>query len=271
MVTQGAAQPAPVALVTGAARGIGAAVAARLADQGWKLVLLDACADDPALAYPLATREQLQLTVAACGGPGSALGVVADVRDQHALDAAAAAAEERFGGLTAVVAAAGAITGGAPGWETTDTAWRAMIDVNLEGVWRTARATVPVLLRQADPGRGRLVAVASAGGLIGLPQLAAYVAAKHGVVGLVRSLAAELGPSGVTVNAVAPGSTDTHMLAASADVYGLSDPAELARHHLNQRLIEPQEVASLICWLCGQESGAVTGAVLPVDGGMTAH
>lgn len=269
-VADGSSDP-PVALVTGAARGIGAAVATCLAAAGWRLVLVDVCKDDPDVGYRLASPEQLQLMVAACGGPDSALGVVADVRDQHALATAAAAAVDRFGGLRAVVAAAGAIAGGTPAWKTDDDTFSTMVGINLEGVWRTARATVPVLLQQPEPRTGRFVAVASAGGMVGLPLLGAYAAAKHGVIGLVRSLAAELGTSGVTVNAVAPGSTDTDMLQASADVYDLTDPSELAVHQLQQRIIEPREVASFICWLCGPESSAITGAVLPVDGGMTAH
>ncbi len=256
--------------MTGAARGIGAATARRLATDGWRLVLVDVCADDAALPYPLGTAEELASTVAACGAD-RAVAVVGDVRDQEALDGAVATAVDRFGGLTAAVAAAGAIVGGQPLWDTAEDTWSAMIGIVLEGVWRTARAAVPALLAAPEPRHGRFVAVASAAGTLGLPLLGAYVAAKHGVVGLVRSLAAELGSSGVTANAVAPGSTKTHMLAASAAVYNLADPNELARHHLQQRLIQPDEVAAMVAWLCGPESAAVTGAVLAVDGGMTAH
>ncbi|MBI2708428.1 MAG: SDR family oxidoreductase [Actinobacteria bacterium] len=264
------AGPGPVAVVTGAARGIGAATAARLAGEGWRLVLVDRCADDPALGYPLATPADLDATVERCGGPGSAVGCVADVRDQPALDAAVALAVERFGGVDAAVAAAGCITGGAPAWEVPDEAWAAMVGVNLEGVWRLARAAVPALLERPVPRRGRFLAVSSAGGTLGLPLLAAYSAAKHGVVGLVRSLAAELGPHGITANAVAPGSTKTAMLQASAGVYGLVDEAEFASHHLLGRLVQPSEVAALLAWLCGEDAGGITGAVLPVDAGMTA-
>jgi NAD(P)-dependent dehydrogenase (short-subunit alcohol dehydrogenase family) len=146
-----------------------------------------------------------------------------------------------------------------------------MIGVNLEGVWRLARAAVPCLLERPEPRTGRFVAVSSAGGSVGLPLLSAYVAAKHGVNGLVRSLAAELGPLGITANAVAPGSTTTAMLDASAVVYGLPDTIEFNEHHLLGRPLVPDEVAALVAWLCGTESGGVTGAVLPVDAGMTAR
>jgi SDR family mycofactocin-dependent oxidoreductase len=257
----------PVAVVTGAARGIGAVTARALAAEGWQLVLVDRCADDPALGYPLATRADLDAVVDSCG---DAVGVVADVRDQAALDGAVATAVDRFGGLDAAVAAAGCIAGGSPGWEIGDDQWAAMVGVNLEGVWRLARSAVPALLARPAPRRGRFVAVSSSGGTDGLPLLAAYVAAKHGVNGLVRSLAAELGPHGVTANAVAPGSTRTAMLEASAAVYDLASVEGFTEHHLLGRLLEPEEVAALVAWVCGPTSGGVTGAVLPVDAGMTA-
>lgn len=113
------------------------------------------------------------------------------------------------------------------------------------------------------------MAVSSAAGLRGLPLLAAYAAAKHGVIGLVRSLAAELGGEGITANAVCPGATRTAMLDASAALYGLADPEEFARHHALGRLVEPGEVAGAVGWLCSEEASAVTGTVIPVDAGMT--
>jgi NAD(P)-dependent dehydrogenase (short-subunit alcohol dehydrogenase family) len=142
--------------------------------------------------------------------------------------------------------------------------------VNLEGTWRLANAAVPALLRRPLPRQGRFVAVASAGGSVGIPMLAAYCAAKHGVIGLVRSLAAELGDDGVTANAVAPGSTRTAMLDASARYYDIRGPDEFAVHQFVHRLLEPDEPAALLAWLCGPESSGITGSVLPVDGGMTA-
>jgi SDR family mycofactocin-dependent oxidoreductase len=260
-----------VAIVTGAARGIGAATARRLSSQGWNLVLVDRCQDEPALAYPLATREDLDMTVKACGGPDQAVGVVADVRDQSALDGAVALAAERFGGLDAALAIAGCIGGGVEAWNTSDELWSTLLAINLEGAWRLSKAAVPALLDRPPPRQGRFVAVTSAGGTVGIYMLAAYSAAKHGVIGLVRSLAAELGPHGITANAVAPGSTSTAMLDASAEVYGLADPIQFAEQHLLQRLLAPDEPAALIAWLCGPDSSGITGAVLPVDAGMTAR
>src|SRR4051812_11980492 len=255
-----------VALITGAARGMGAATARRLSRDGWKLVLVDRAEDDDALAYSLASKSELDQVAQECG----ATAVVADVRDQPALDAAVAVAVDRYGGLDAAVAVAGAIVGGQSSWETADDAWHAMVGINLEGVWRLSKAAVPALLLRPEPRQGRFVAVSSSGGTLGLPLLAAYSAAKHGVLGFIRSLAAELGPYGITANAVAPGSPRTAMLDASAAVYGLTDIGEFAVHHQLLRLIEPDEVAAMIQWLCGSQSSAVTGAVLPVDAGMTA-
>jgi SDR family mycofactocin-dependent oxidoreductase len=261
----------PVAIVTGGARGIGAATAKRLSGVGWRLVLVDRCADDEALAYPLATRADLDAVVAACGGPDRAEGVIGDVRDQAALDGAVDLAVDRFGGLDAALAIAGCIGGGMEAWNTPDELWSTLLAINLEGAWRLAKAAVPALLQRPEPRQGRFVAVASAGGTVGLYLLAAYSAAKHGVVGLVRSLAAELGPHGITANAVAPGSTTTAMLDASATFYGLASPAEFAVHHLLPRLLTPDEPAALLAWLCGPDSSGLTGALLPVDAGMTAR
>lgn len=260
-----------VAIITGAARGIGAATAVRLAADGWSLVLVDRCADDPGLPYALSRPEDLDAVVAACGGPERAVAVIADVRDQPALAAAVALAVERFGGLDAAVAAAGCVAGGAPVWETDETLWSTMLGVNLEGVWRLATASVPALLARPEPRSGRFVAVSSMGGSVGLPLLAAYVAAKHGVNGLVRSLAAELGPHGITANAVAPGSTTTAMLDASAVVYGLPGIEDLSLQHLLGRPLEPTEVAEAVAWLCSEAASGLTGAIVPVDAGATSR
>jgi SDR family mycofactocin-dependent oxidoreductase len=254
-----------VALVTGAARGIGAAVVHRLAGEGWRVVAVDSCADDPALDYQLGCREELDAVAAK--HPGAVLPVVADVRDEPALAAAVRTAVTEFGGLDAVVAAAAVMTGGKPLWETTDAEWDVLYEVGLRGVLHLARTAVPALLAHPEPRTGRFVAITSAAAHRGLWHLAPYCAVKHGVLGLVRGLAADLRGTGVTATAVSPGSTDTAMLAATAGLYGLATAAEFSVHQLVDRLIEPAEVAAAVYWLCQPESAAVTGTVLHADGG----
>jgi SDR family mycofactocin-dependent oxidoreductase len=257
----------PAAVVTGAARGIGAATVDLLVAAGWQVVAVDRCADDPALDYALATKSDLEEVA---GRHGEAVrAIVGDVRSASDMRAAVDEAIRHFGGVQAAVAAAGVISGGPPLWETADAQWDAQFEVNVNGVRHLAAAVVPALLRAPPPRQGRVVAVASAAGLLGLPRLGAYSASKHAVIGLIRSLAADLAGTGITANAVCPGSTRGPILDASAAVYGLSSPEEFADQQLVQRLLEPAEPASLIAWLCGPSSSGVTGAALPVDGGMT--
>ncbi len=257
----------PVAVVTGAARGIGSATVDALVGAGWQVVAVDRGADDPALDYPLATKAQLEAVAARHGD--AVRTVVGDVRSVSDMRAAVDEAVRYFGSVEAAVAAAGVISGGPPLWETPDAQWDALFAVNVNGVRNLATVAVPALLAAPTPRHGRVVAVASAAGLLGLRRLGAYSASKHAVIGLMRSLAADLAGTGVTANAVCPGSTRGAMLDASAAVYGLSSAEEFAGQQLVERLLEPSEPAALIAWLCGPESGAVTGAALPVDGGMT--
>ncbi|WP_199430490.1 mycofactocin-coupled SDR family oxidoreductase [Qaidamihabitans albus] len=256
---------ARTAVVTGAARGIGAAVVRRLAASGWRVVAVDRCADDPRVPYPLGTRGEL--AALAAEHPGTVVDVVADVQDLPALRDAVATAEERFGGLDAAVAGAALMAGGRPLWESDDTEWDALFDVGVHGVANLARAAVPALLRRPEPREGRFVALASAAAHHGLWHLAGYNAAKHAVAGLIRGLATDLRGTGVCATAVSPGSTRTDMLTATARLYDLADIREFARHQLVDRLLEPDEVAAAVCFLCSPESSAITGTVLHADGG----
>jgi SDR family mycofactocin-dependent oxidoreductase len=193
---------------------------------------------------------------------------VADVRDRAAVTAAVQAAEARFGGLDAAIAAAGVVAGGLPLWEVPEEQERAVLDVNLGGVVNLAHAAVPALLRRPVPRSGRFLAVASAAATRGLPMLAAYCAAKAGVAGLIRALGAELGGTGVTANAVSPGSTDTSMLAESARLYGLPGADSFAAQQPERRLLDAAEIAAVLAFLAAPGSSAMTGAVVPVDGGL---
>jgi SDR family mycofactocin-dependent oxidoreductase len=261
----------PVALLTGAARGLGAAAALALAKRGWRLVLTDICADIAEIPYALANVADLDACAARCREIGAeVVAMIADVRRQEALDAAAAAAKRKFGRLDAAISIAGVVVGGRVGWETGEEDWRTVMDINAAGAWRLARAAIPHLLAAPAPRRGRFVAVSSAAGVGGLPMLAAYSASKHAVIGLVKSLAAELAPLGITANTICPGSMDTAGLAATARLYGLETAAGFAAYQPIGRLLDPLEVAEIIAMLCDPGTGAMTGAVVAADGGMTA-
>lgn len=257
-----------VALVTGAARGIGAATVRALAADGWAVLAVDIAGDDPVLPYRMGTRAELDSLVASLDAGDRVVAHVADVRDVGALQAAVAEAERRWSGLDAAIGAAGVVAGGGTAWELSLAQEQAVLDVNLGGVMNLARAAVPALLRRPEPRTGRFLAVASAAAVRGFPNLAAYCAAKAGVVGFVRALAAELGTTGVTANAVSPGSTDTPILAESARLYGLDSSQVMARHQPIGRLLEPAEVAAVLVFLAGASSTAMTGAAVPVDGGL---
>ncbi|WP_024805707.1 mycofactocin-coupled SDR family oxidoreductase [Nocardia sp. BMG51109] len=255
----------PVAVVTGAARGIGAATVHRLAATGWRVVAVDLCRDDPDLGYPLGTRAQLTSVAAPYGG--AVVDVVADVRDAESLGAAVALAHDTFGGLDAAVAAAAVMTGGRPLWETTTADWAPMFDIGVHGMANLARAAIPVMLRRPEPRTGRFVGVASAAAHHGMWHLSGYNSAKHAVVGLIKGLAHDLRGTGITATAVSPGSTRTDLLAETARLYDLADADEFAEHQLLDRILEPEEVAAAITWLCSPESAAVTGTVVQADGG----
>lgn len=261
-----------VALVTGAARGIGAATVRALAADGWSVLAVDLAASDPAIPYPLATEAELESVVKEAsllaGDVNRAAAFIADVRDGSALAAAVADAESRWGGLDAAISCAGVIAGGLKQWEMPADQERAVLDVDLGGVLNLARAAVPALLRRPEPRSGRFLAVASAAATRGLPLLAAYCAAKAGVAGLIRALAAELGPTGITASAVSPGSTATAMLDESARLYGLTGAADFASSQPAGRLLDPDEIAAVLVFLAGPASSGITGAVVPADGGL---
>lgn len=259
------------ALVIGGARGIGAATAKALAREGHDVTIVDRAADDRRLPYALASRDDLDAAVAAAralSSGGEVTGVVADACDEAAIREVVAGVEGRIGYLDAVVVAAGVIAGGVPIWELPEHELDAVLDIDLRAVIVAARAGVPAMLRSPTPRSGRFVAVASTAASRGLPMLSAYCAAKAGVVGFVRALAAELRGTGITANTVSPGSTDTAILAESARLYALQHAGAFAAQQPIERLIMPDEVAAVIAFLAGPLSGAITGADHAVDGGL---
>jgi NAD(P)-dependent dehydrogenase (short-subunit alcohol dehydrogenase family) len=250
------------ALVTGAGSGIGAAIAASLAAAGARITLLGR------------NRDALEGCAASLPADSDPCVVVADVTDDAAVDAAFARARERHGPIGMLVNNAG-IGESAPFAKLARPAWDAAIAVNLTGTFVCTQAAIGDMVAARA---GRVVNVASIAGLVGAPYITAYCAAKHGVIGLTRALAAEFGAHGITVNAVCPGYTETPMLErtlanitqASGRTRESAAGALLAGNPLG-RFVRADEVADVVAWLCRAESAAINGQAIVVDGGGVAR
>ena len=267
-----------VVLVTGAARGQGRSHALRLAQEGADVIAVDRCADVPTVGYPMATEEDLAETVRQVEAlDRRVVSRVADVRDTAALTAAVDEGVAELGRLDIVLANAG-IASFAPVEDLTDEMWDEMIDINLTGVFKTVRAAVPHL--RAHGQGGAIVLTSSTAGIKGLGNLAHYVAAKHGVVGLVKTLANELAPDMIRVNSVHPTSVSTDMI-HNRKTYGNFVPDkpedEVTRDDvapLFQGLnampvpwVEAVDISNAILWLASDDARYVTGVQLPIDAG----
>lgn len=243
------------ALVTGGGRGIGRAIAKALAGAGATVTVLGR--DRSALDSVVSAREAHGM-------------VVADVTDAEAVGIGVHEAVSHRGPVDLMIANAGTAVS-APFMKSGPDVFKRMLDINLHGV---VNVTQVVLDSMIERGFGRVVAVASTAGLKGYPYVSAYCAAKHAVVGLVRSLALETARTGVTVNAVCPGFTDTDLVAESlgrimAKTGRTREEAlsEFVKHNPQGRLIRPEEVADAVVWLCGEGARSVTGQAIAVAGG----
>ena len=252
------------ALVTGGSRGIGAACARALLMQGASVTIA---------GRDLASLETAADQLRQAAGPAAAarIGVCAlDVTDEASVGLGFAAAAAALGPVTILVNNAGQAHP-APFSRTTAEHWRRMLDVNLTGAFHCMQAALPQMLQA---GHGRIVNVASTAGLKGYKYVSAYVAAKHGLVGLTRALALELATKNITVNAVCPGYTETDIVQdAVANIMqktGRSEAqarGELAAGNPQQRLVQVEEVANAVVWLCLPASGAMNGQSIAVAGG----
>lgn len=243
------------ALITGGGSGIGAAIADALAARGVRITLVGR------------NLEKLQAKAASLKG---AQAVAADVTDSSAIGAALEQAASVFGPVSILVNNAGAAAP-QPFLKTDLANWSKTLDVNLTGAFLCTQAVLPGMLAAKW---GRVVNVASTAGLIAYKGAAAYVAAKHGLVGLTRALALEYADSGITINAVCPGYTDTDMAAqavtnirAHKSMSEADARAILAAKNPQKRLITPAEVAAAVVWLCESSSASVTGQAIPIAGG----
>lgn len=244
------------ALVTGGGRGIGAAIARRLAADGLRVTVLG--------------RRLEAVQALATETPDRLQAVAADVADSDQIAAALAQARERFGPVAVLVNNAGQAES-APFVKMDAQLWQRMLDVNLTGTMVCTQAALPDMLAV---GWGRIVNVASTAGQVGYAYVSAYCAAKHGVIGLTRSLALELAAKGITVNAVCPGYTETELVRESIERViaktGRSAEearAEFVKFNPQRRLVQPAQVADAVAWLCSEGAGAVTGQSVSVSGG----
>jgi SDR family mycofactocin-dependent oxidoreductase len=265
-----------VALVTGAARGMGRAHAVRLAQAGADVLLCDIDEGDDKVAYPLARASELDETAELVRAEGrTAISAIADVRSLEQLQALVRRGDEELGGVDILVANAG-VTGYALAHETDEDLWNLMIDVNLKGAWLSAKAVIPGMIER---GRGgSLIFISSGLGLKGMSEASHYAAAKHCVVGLMRSLALELAPHFIRSNTVHPAGTSTpmahnqmHYRRAAPDKENptLEDALPMFRSIAAMPIdwTEPVDIANAVVWLASDEARYVTGITLPVDGG----
>jgi NAD(P)-dependent dehydrogenase (short-subunit alcohol dehydrogenase family) len=243
------------ALITGGGTGIGAAIATRLSEMGARITVVG-------------RRPEPLQEVANCLDGAQA--VPFDVTDEASVEEGLTTATERFGPVDVLVNNAGAADS-SPFARTTSDAWHAALEVNLTGAFLVSRAVLPGMVER---GWGRIVSIASTAGLKGYAYVAAYCAAKHGVIGMTRSLALEVAPRGVTVNAVCPGYTETELLGESianiVDKTGVSEDearAQLLESNPQGRFVLPVEVAEAAAWLVNPNAGAITGQAVVVAGG----
>jgi SDR family mycofactocin-dependent oxidoreductase len=267
-----------VAFITGAARGQGRSHAIRLAEEGADIIAVDICEDIDSVTpyYPLATEDELAETVKAVEALDRRIVArKADVRDLGALQSAFDEGLAELGRVDTVVANAGIATYG-KAWELSAEQWKDMIDVNLTGVFHTAKVAIPSMI---EAGRGgSIMFTSSIGGLKGIQHVAHYVAAKHGIVGLMRTLANELGPHSIRVNTIHPTNVDTIMI-QNPGTYAMFSPGDpepsrekampgfMSLNTLPVPWIEKVDISNAVLFLASDEGRYITGVTLPVDAG----
>ncbi|MGV9866557.1 mycofactocin-coupled SDR family oxidoreductase [Rhodococcus koreensis] len=266
-----------VALVTGAARGQGRSHAVRLAQEGAAIIALDACEEIDTVPYPLSAPEDLQETEELVRSLGAEVMTErVDIRNLDALEGAVEKAVARFGRLDVVVANAGTVNGFAPLWELTESQFLDQIDINVNGTWKTLKATVPELIKQKSGGS--IILISSISGIRAEPNAGHYVASKHGVNGLMYALAAELAPYSIRVNSVNPGNVLSPLIdneavrtlfAGGKEAATLDDglPAFTSLNALPIPWAEATDVSNAVAYLATDDSRYVTGTTMVVDGG----
>ena len=259
-----------VAFITGAARGQGRSHAVRLAEEGADIIAVDACQDFDTVGYAMATEADLADTVKAVEALDRRIvAVKADVRDAAALKAAVDEGVAQLGRLDIVSANAGICT--VQKWdEVTPQIWADTLDVNLTGVWHTCVATIPHLL---TAGGGSIIITSSTSGIKGQPWLAPYVAAKHGIVGVMRSLANELAEHNIRVNTIHPAGVDTPLVAGLGGMNQFIEQSPtmgpIFMNTMPVEVVGPVDISNAVLYLASDEARYVTGLEMKVDAGCT--
>ena len=266
-----------VVFITGAAHGMGRAHALAFARAGANLVLCDACRQYSTVPYPLAQPQELETLVTEIEQLGVAVvAAQVDVTQLAAMQNLVEQAEGTLGPIDIVVANAG-LYSFAPSWELSEQQWDETVNVDLKGVWVTCKVCIPSMLPRRS---GKIICIASTAGMKGMANLAHYVAAKHGVLGLVKTLAIELAPYNINVNAVCPTSVDTAMCRNQAlyDVFAGGPGPQATQEHMlhlmnqlnlfpDRNLLPPEAISAAVLWLASDEAQHMTGCALPVDAG----
>jgi SDR family mycofactocin-dependent oxidoreductase len=266
-----------VAFITGAARGQGRSHAVRLAQEGADIIAVDVCQQIRGVPFPMSTPDDLKKTVRLVEEQDRRIvAAQADVRDYAALKAAVDDGVAQLGRLDIVVANAGIGNGGKPLAETDEQTWQDMIDVNLTGVWLTTKAAIPHMI--AGGRGGSIVLTSSVGGLKAHPNVGNYVAAKHGVVGIMRTLALELAQHRIRVNSVHPTQVNTPMVMNESTFRmfrpDLENPTRDDFAPISQMInvlpvpwVEPEDISNAVLFLSSEEGRYITGVPLPIDAG----
>jgi len=266
-----------VVFITGAARGQGRAHALAFACKGANLILCDTLRPYASIPYALSSPEELQKTASEIEALGRrAIAEHVDVTDLDAMQQLATKAQEQLGPIDIAIANAGLYSFG-PTWKLTEQQWDETLAVVLKGVWITCKVAIPQMIPRR---RGKIVCTSSTGGFKGLPGLGHYTAAKHGVIGLVKTLAIELAPYNINVNAICPTTVDTVMINNQAfyEYFAGGPGPKATREYVTARMNEmnlfrdrgmlaPEDISAAVLWLASEEARHITGYALPIDAG----
>ncbi len=260
-----------VAIVTGGARGNGFAAARCMAEEGADIVIADICADMKTIPYKMSTPEVMNGAVEAIQGLGrKAIGIQCDVRNGEAVKAMVDTALKEFGHIDILVNNAGNSSMMAIA-DMPEETWDEVLDTHLKGTYLCCHYVLPIMIKQES---GNVVSISSVGGQRGFGMGGHYCAAKHGIIGLNKSIAMEVADHGIRANVVCPGTVWTDMMKGIAEYFGMDDEEEakeqfFAGHLIKEPEVTPEDIGKAVCWLVTDDAKCITGNMITVDGGWT--